>query len=1027
MPVLVIVVCIEFPIQLPVNNVNILLCRTNINWIDLDDHLRHFNMAVYPVAGDGYCYIRSIIKVLQIDYGRKFSIDEIIELVEENILDNLDYYAKWHPASKREIVRDTSFFLRGRQYTIDVVDVIVAATADALRIQLKVFNKFGSKVNIISHTSPNFANCSVYVRLAYQHYDAVVDFTQVPKGVTVTKNQSVTSYAKDLPSTQEDLNDFNLGKSSKTPKDTQHIDANSLKKKKSCRRSLYTYDEYVSDGGTDDVTITNSQDTADFDMGLHVKIGPKERKNAIHTIVQNAITGRPKPRKNQKNYLNTWKFDNIEAVDVDEVPYKITGNHVLRLSATKEKMMPRARDGRWWRFSDSTRLGFTGTRRFGTCMGSRACPNIECLKVIGDGIVNTSDFTKKSKTEYLCKQCGHYAVQVYCGCFKVLEFHPDNGNLVVFHEGEHICNPKPNVGAQKNYLEKHLDIAIGRTPEETSTNLILYALCTGTVHDAENAADMTINKRLINQFQKNKPTAGQEFLTEPEDKGFARLVKTRDGMKAVDNFRLYRMNSREINGKPSFVFKSSKQAANLMLEMDMDIGNNSVMQREFAYMDGMHTRCNKYRTLTLWTYHPGMRKLQALAIMECETENAENIELFFNTINEMLQEHTSNKNYKFHPCGIIVDEGGANWKAVRAVFGTDSGIRIVGCQWHFLNCARRQMTHVKQDERRSFEVHYRDLIQAHTDKEYERVYNAMLAILKRAGKTNWLEWWDIRKYHIVPCYRGYDMPSLNLAETGHSKLQKMGKHLKLSVASLRDVAMFMKQRAEYTAYLNNERTNIGRGPTQIEIERRQERKDDKLVADFLDVIRDEDFLAEFEEGPDDFMPIEKAKHRYKKDPKNPMQQQGMTGGVPKEKKGRASASKPINNDYPQVPHEIEIDYLDGNPVCVCLLKKSVSVCVGCSKRFFPHHRQTPLDLVFTYMCRRMRPDASGKWFKGKRLSNAYFHARDLACIREEKADITVKELYMTNDMINMLSKEHINRLQTLGYWENIIANRNALI
>ena len=157
------------------NFLDFMYCRTNINWADLDEHLRLFNMAVYPVAGDGYCYIRSIIKVLQVDYGWHFTIDEVIELVEENVLENLNHYSKWHAASKREIVHDTGYYLRGRQYTIDIVDVIVAATADYLRIQLKVFNKYGSKVNIISHTSPNYANCSVYVRLAHEHYDAVVD------------------------------------------------------------------------------------------------------------------------------------------------------------------------------------------------------------------------------------------------------------------------------------------------------------------------------------------------------------------------------------------------------------------------------------------------------------------------------------------------------------------------------------------------------------------------------------------------------------------------------------------------------------------------------------------------------------------------------------------------------------------------------------------------------------------------------------------------------------------------------------
>ena len=39
---------------------------------------------------------------------------------------------------------------------------------------------------------------------------------------------------------------------------------------------------------------------------------------------------------------------------------------------------------------------------------------------------------------------------------------------------------------------------------------------------------------------------------------------------------------------------------------------------ELAYMDGMHRHVRGYKTLTLLTYHPGMNKVMALAIMECQ-------------------------------------------------------------------------------------------------------------------------------------------------------------------------------------------------------------------------------------------------------------------------------------------------------------------------------------------------------------------------------------------------------------------------
>ena len=50
---------------------------------------------------------------------------------------------------------------------------------------------------------------------------------------------------------------------------------------------------------------------------------------------------------------------------------------------------------------------------------------------------------------------------------------------------------------------------------------------------------------------------------------------------------------------------------------------------EWAYMDGMHSRVRGYKTQTLYTYHPGMNKVMALAMMECQNKNTQMIKLSF--------------------------------------------------------------------------------------------------------------------------------------------------------------------------------------------------------------------------------------------------------------------------------------------------------------------------------------------------------------------------------------------------------------
>ena len=71
-----------------------------------------------------------------------------------------------------------------------------------------------------------------------------------------------------------------------------------------------------------------------------------------------------------------------------------------------------------------------------------------------------------------------------------------------------------------------------------------------------------------------------------------------------------------------------------------------------------------------------------LALMEMKSENFEDIVIFL--FNEMLEKVSGIPNYKFNPRCFLCDEAGANYKAVRIVYGDDfCKDRVHGCQFHF--------------------------------------------------------------------------------------------------------------------------------------------------------------------------------------------------------------------------------------------------------------------------------------------------------------------------------------------------------
>ena len=69
----------------------------------------------------------------------------------------------------------------------------------------------------------------------------------------------------------------------------------------------------------------------------------------------------------------------------------------------------------------------------------------------------------------------------------------------------------------------------------------------------------------------------------------------------------------------------------------------------------------------------------------------------------MLVEISDRPGYKFNPQYFVCDEGGANYKAVREVYGEDFvRHRVKGCQWHFKSDVKNHINKVGPSHRERF-------------------------------------------------------------------------------------------------------------------------------------------------------------------------------------------------------------------------------------------------------------------------------------------------------------------------------------
>ncbi|KAK3711266.1 hypothetical protein QZH41_007880 [Actinostola sp. cb2023] len=245
------------------------------------------------------------------------------------------------------------------------------------------------------------------------------------------------------------------------------------------------------------------------------------------------------------------------------------------------------------------------------------------------------------------------------------------------------------------------------------------------------------------------------------------------------------------NGMPTYVFKTSKLAVELALQMDKD--GEGFMSQEYCFLDAKHDRCRGFKTLTLWVYHPLLRELFKLATAEVEAETGDTIAVFFQAFNRALQESKNDPSYKFNPRGWVFDEHGGNWNAVRDVFGEDALARCKSCDFHFKDCRNRHRNKLTSEEEKKMFTNMTDkLLYSASTAAYNQVLEDLMAFLSTPERKHlkcWIEWWHVRRHHVFRAWCPRGAPSTNLAEIGHSKWAKQGsENLDLVTAAKEDVA-----------------------------------------------------------------------------------------------------------------------------------------------------------------------------------------------------------------------------------------------
>lgn len=363
-----------------------------------------------------------------------------------------------------------------------------------------------------------------------------------------------------------------------------------------------------------------------------------------------------------------------EPITVMKVPFDIDGNIVYRLPYNTKEKMKSSLDGRPWKtWVTSSRKGFAGVRRRANCKGSYKCYNIHCSYNKQYNIVNRTQFEKEGE-ETVCKCCGVRAIHIDCPAVKVWEF-PSNSHLVtIMHAGNHTCVAIPRQDSSK--LETVFNENPDLRPRQAACKLAVNAIKAGkSWEEVIKITDTFINTNKVrNVKQKVRKSM------HPSGVNFEAVGQLKSKVDDQDPYYIYRVNDRKLNQQKSYVFKTSRTQANIVLSMDRH--REGILNKEYCFMDVKHNRCSGFKTFSVHVYHPLLRKVITLATMECEDETTDTFTKFWILLNEVLQKVSSDPKRIFNPFGWMADEAGANWAALAKVFGQDVLNRTIGCQFH---------------------------------------------------------------------------------------------------------------------------------------------------------------------------------------------------------------------------------------------------------------------------------------------------------------------------------------------------------
>ena len=264
-----------------------------------------------------------------------------------------------------------------------------------------------------------------------------------------------------------------------------------------------------------------------------------------------------------------------------------------------------------------------------TCRVSFMCRNTNCENIMDFGI-NRSDFTKRND-KAICSICESDAIFVPCNARIFIEKNVGKKVNTVKHFGYHTSPPLKG-RPDKTEIEKILDIEPSLTRETIIRSGVKRELMDGyqsAIGEAKRYTDTTFVDNV---------KANTKRKLHPLGHSFSAASALKESFDKEDKFLIYSLDDGSAKRFP-YIVKSSQKKVELM--MNMNRNGSHRLKETVLHLDVIHSRTKANKAYSLLYYDTQLQRMVKLCIMDTTSECKETCQFFFESINAMITELTS--------------------------------------------------------------------------------------------------------------------------------------------------------------------------------------------------------------------------------------------------------------------------------------------------------------------------------------------------------------------------------------------------